>query len=91
MPDDAFGQVVGGQVHFPDAGAAQLLDRPLQQGRSPTGSIGLGICSVRGSRRLPKPPAMITAERFGSYLADEIPTQEELDEIARPRPPQEDG
>ena len=31
-------------------------------GRSPTGSIGLGTLSVRGMSRLPKPPAMMTAE-----------------------------
>ena len=35
------------------------------RGRSPTGSIGLGTFSVSGSRRLPKPPAMMTADSAG--------------------------
>ena len=58
---EQFGEMTDGQDHFVDSSPFHLPERTSRIGISPIGINGLGKIFVYGARRVPFPPARITA------------------------------
>ena len=74
MNADQLGEVVDVDHRPLDAGALEPVERPVDQARPPTSISALGVVTVTGRMRLPRPAARIIARlgRIGAVFQSKV-------------------